>query len=109
MFVTDYILNHDPGYFKERLAKESVSKLFAFGSSLHSNNPKDIDLLIEIEGNDPLIKGESLINLWDFFEKYFKRKVDLLTPSCLKNPYLRDEIESSKQLIYAKGQQEVFA
>ena len=107
-YVTDYILSHKPATFYSKLKKEKVSALYAFGSSLHSENPNDIDLLIEVENEDPMERGESLLNLWDFFESYFKKKVDLLTPNSLRNPYIKEEIEKTKKLIYAKEQQGVF-
>jgi predicted nucleotidyltransferase len=33
--------------------------------------------------------------------------VDLLTPQSLRNPYLRDEIERTKQLIYDGAREQV--
>jgi predicted nucleotidyltransferase len=38
--------------------------------------------------------------LWDKFESFFQRKVDLLTYSSIRNPILRKSIDSSKTLIY---------
>jgi len=48
-----------------------------------------------------------LIDLWDKFEKFFQRKVDLLTISSIKNPILRKSIDSSKLLIYDGKEQKV--
>ncbi|MEQ9467733.1 MAG: nucleotidyltransferase domain-containing protein [Ekhidna sp.] len=107
-YITDYISSHDPRTFYAKLKKEKVGALYAFGSGLRSETPNDIDLLIEVENEDPLERGESLLNLWDYFESYFKKKVDLLTPNSLKNPYIKEEIEKTKKLIYAKEQQGVF-
>ncbi len=80
-----------------------VKYLYAFGSSVTDRfdaDKSDIDLLVEIEITDPLEKGEKLISLWDSFEVFFQRKVDLLTKSSIHNPYLRKSIDSSKILIY---------
>lgn len=85
------------------LCKEHcVGKLYAFGSSTRSdfNDESDIDLIVEIDSNDPLQKGEYLLSLWDKFETFFHRKVDLLTSNTIKNPYLKKNIEKSKVLIY---------
>jgi predicted nucleotidyltransferase len=60
----------------------------------------DLDLLVEIDTADPIERGETLMSLWDTFEMFFKRKVDLLTESSIHNPYLRDSIDSTKVLIY---------
>lgn len=105
MYIFDYISSHDPDEFEGKLKKEDVHKLFAFGSSLHSDNPNDIDLLIELNEGDPLKRGESLLELWDYFESFFGKRVDLLTPNSLKNPYLIDEIDKTKKLIYINEKQ----
>lgn len=88
-----------------------VKYLYAFGSSTNDNfDParSDIDLLVEIDEIDPLERGESLISLWDTFEDFFHRKVDLLTESSIKNPYLKKSIDSTKILIYDGKRAQVF-
>jgi len=49
---------------------------------------------------DPILRGELLIDIWDKFETFFQRKVDLLTFNSIKNPILRKNIDSTKILIY---------
>lgn len=87
----------------------NVRYLYAFGSSTSDtfdSSNSDIDLLVEIDAMDALDRGEKLISLWDTFERFFHRKVDLLTESSIKNPYLRKSIDSTKILIYdGKGAQ----
>jgi len=81
----------------------NVKYLYAFGSSTDERfDPmsSDIDLLVEIDSPDPIDRGEKLLSLWDLFEKFFNRKVDLLTESSVRNPYLKKSIESTKVLIY---------
>ncbi|CAM4056073.1 nucleotidyltransferase family protein [Gillisia hiemivivida] len=88
----------------------NVKNLYAFGSAtsdLFDENSSDIDLLIEIEENDPLERGEKLLAIWDKLEEFFQRKVDLLTQSSLKNPILRKNIDATKILIYDGKRQEV--
>jgi uncharacterized protein len=80
-----------------------VKYLYAFGSSTTDKfDPKssDIDLLVEIDSKDPVDRGEKLLSLWDLFENFFNRKVDLLTESSLRNPFLKKSIDSTKVLIY---------
>lgn len=89
--------------FKTLCKEHKVKYLYAFGSSTNGNfdsNKSDIDLLVEIDDPDPIERGEKLISLWDTFEVFFHRKVDLLTDSSIRNPYLRKNIDSSKILIY---------
>jgi predicted nucleotidyltransferase len=80
-----------------------VKYLYAFGSSISERfDPErsDIDLLVEIDSKDPLDRGEKLLSLWDLFEDFFNRKVDLLTESSIRNPFLKKSIDSTKVLIY---------
>jgi predicted nucleotidyltransferase len=80
-----------------------VKSLYAFGSSVGSDfdrNSSDIDLLIDIESEDPIEKGKNLMLVWDKFESFFNTKVDLLTNTSIKNPILKSNIDNSKVLIY---------
>lgn len=88
----------------------NVKHLYAFGSSITENfndDSSDIDLLIEIDNDDPIERGESLMNIWDKFELFFQRKVDLLTSASVKNPILKKNIEETRILIYDGEKQEV--
>lgn len=88
-----------------------VKNLYAFGSSItneFNEELSDIDLLIEIDKNDPIERGEILMNIWDKFEKFFQRKVDLLTNTSIKNPVLKKNIDSTKILIYDGKEQKIF-
>nr|WP_287493457.1 nucleotidyltransferase domain-containing protein [Candidatus Brachybacter algidus] len=73
-----------------------VKTLYAFGSSVNKNfkeESSDIDLLIELNTLDPILRGELLIDIWDKFETFFQRKVDLLTFNSIKNPIVRKNID----------------
>lgn len=88
----------------------NVKNLYAFGSATtdqFSENSSDIDLIIEIEENDPIERGEKLMAIWDKLEEFFQRKVDLLTQSSLKNPILKKNIDTTKILIYDGKSQQV--
>ena len=88
----------------------NVRNLYAFGSSItdrFDEESSDIDLLIEIDNDDPIERGESLMNIWDKFEQFFQRKVDLLTSTSIKNPILKEKIDSTKILIYDGQKQEI--
>lgn len=80
-----------------------VKNLYAFGSSVtgpFDEKTSDIDLLVEMEEGDPIERGENLMSLWDKFEEFFNRKVDLLTETSIRNPVLRKKIEATKVKIY---------
>ena len=88
-----------------------VEKLYAFGSSInHRFNEvsSDIDLLVTMDIDNPLERGEKLMSFWEELENLFNKKVDLLTPSSLKNPVLIKSIDKTKVLIYERSGQKVF-
>ena len=102
MIIKDQILK-DRKRFILLCRNHNVRYLYAFGSSVtgrFSENTSDIDLLVEIDSEDPVDRGEKLLELWDQFETFFRRKVDLLTESSIHNPYLRKSIDSTKVLIF---------
>jgi predicted nucleotidyltransferase len=91
--------------------QHKVSKIYAFGSSITDRfdpTKSDIDVVVELDIKDPIEYGEALLSLWDKFEVFFKRKVDLLTDDSINNPYLRKSIESTKKLIYDGQGEKVF-
>ena len=102
------------GNRKEQLAllcqKHRVSTMFVFGSFAKGSETinSDIDLLVDIAENDPIKKGELLMSLWDSLESFFSRKVDLLTPNSLQNPYLIKDIEQTKLLVFDGKEKEIF-
>ncbi|MGA9639567.1 nucleotidyltransferase family protein [Flavobacterium sp.] len=87
-----------------------VKNIYAFGSAVTENfneDSSDIDLLIEIDTEDPIERGENLMDIWDKLEDFFQRKVDLLTHSSIKNPILKKNIDSTKILLYDGKEQKV--
>ena len=97
--------------FRELCSSHQVRYIYAFGSSVtdrFDEEKSDIDLLVEVDAEDPVERGEKLMSLWDGLEALFLRKVDLLTDSSLKNPYLRKSIEATKVLIYDGSGEKVF-
>jgi len=81
----------------------NVKRLYVFGSintDTFDEQKSDIDLIVELDQMDPIEKGETLIKLWDRFEELFERKVDLLSKTKVRNPYLQKGIDTTKQLIY---------
>ena len=82
--------------------KHKVRKLFAFGSVLTKrfNDESDVDLLVAFD--KPEIK-DYFDNYFDFkysLEELLGRKVDLLEEQTLRNPYLKENVDAKKALIY---------
>jgi predicted nucleotidyltransferase len=98
-------------YFAVLCKDHKVKYLYAFGSSVSEKfdpTKSDIDLLVEIDSEDPVERGEKLLSLWDLFENFFNRRVDLLTDSSVRNPFLRKSIDSTKVLIYDGSGEKIF-
>jgi predicted nucleotidyltransferase len=80
-----------------------VKRFFTFGSintSDFDESNSDIDVIVELDIDNPIDKGETLMRIWDMLEEIFGRKVDLLSTSKVRNPYLQKGINETKKLIY---------
>jgi predicted nucleotidyltransferase len=91
--------------------QHQVKKLFAFGSSVtdHFDPEKsDIDVIAELDIEDPVEHGEILLTLWNNLELFFGRRVDLLTDELIQNPYLKKSLDATKKLIYDRQGEKVF-
>lgn len=80
-----------------------VKSLYTFGSV---NTPRftetsDIDLLIDFEPNISIEEyTDYFFLLREKLSELFKREIDLVTRRSLSNPFFRDDVEQSKQLLY---------
>ena len=98
MYIDDY--KND---LTQLCAKNKVKSLYVFGSVLTSrfDNNSDIDLIVDIDSTNPLEYADCYFNLKFALQDLFNRPVDLLENKAVRNNYLRQEIDNSKQLIYA--------
>ena len=80
-----------------------VRSLYVFGSVLTEqfNEKSDIDLVVDIDSNDPFDYADRYFNLKFALQDLLHRPIDLLENKAIKNPYIRHNIDSSKSLIYA--------
>lgn len=80
-----------------------IKRLVLFGSAARGElGPgSDIDLLVEFEeGHRPSLGG--MVNIRDALVDVFDgRQVDLATPTILRNPYRKKEIEKNMEELYA--------
>lgn len=81
-----------------------VRSLFAFGSiTTDKFRPdSDIDLVVDINENDPISYSDSYFNLKFQLEQLLKRQIDLLEQKAIRNPYLKEQIDTTKILIYGE-------
>ena len=90
--------------------KYRVVRLYAFGSVLTDRfHPRwsDVDLQVVLEPMPPLERGGNLNHLWHDLQDLFGRQVDLLTDQPIENPYFREELDSTKQLIYEQKSEDL--
>ena len=82
--------------------KYKVARLFVFGSVLTDNfkNNSDIDFLVDFAGVDLYEYADNYFDFKESLESLLKRQVDLLEEKAIKNPFLRQSIDSTKQKIY---------
>ena len=82
-----------------------VRALFAFGSVTTEKFrvDSDIDLVVDIDENDPISYSDKYFNLKFQLEEILKRQIDLLEQKAIRNRYLKSEIERTKVQIYGKG------
>ncbi len=82
--------------------KHKVAHLFAFGSVLTSrfSSTSDVDLLVDFENVELYDYADNYFDFKQSLEHLFKREVDLMEDSAIKNPFLRQSIDANKYLIY---------
>ena len=81
-----------------------VLRLALFGSAARSDfNPEtsDLDFLVEFCPMPPREHARSYFGLMQELERLFKRNIDLVEASAVRNPYIRRNIEASQVPVYA--------
>ncbi len=98
------ILNQHIEQIKRLCELNKVSALFAFGSVLTDkfSSGSDIDLVVEIDDNDPISYSEKYFNLKFQLEEMLKRQIDLLEQKAIRNRFLKNEIDRTKVQIYER-------
>lgn len=81
-----------------------VRKLWVFGSILTSrfNDDSDVDLCVDFDW-DNISLLDSANNFFGFqeaLESLLERKIDITDDSAVRNPYFREELNETRQLIY---------
>ena len=90
------IIEKNIGKIRESCVKHKVSKLYVFGSVLKEkfNENSDIDLLVDFDEMDVFQYADNYFDLKFALEKKLNRKIDLLEKKAIKNPYLKQSIDS---------------
>jgi predicted nucleotidyltransferase len=97
-----YLIQKNIDKIRSLCERHGVLNLFVFGSVLSKNFTKksDIDFIVNFSEVDLYDYATNYFDFKEALEKLLKRKVDLLEDKAINNPYLRQSIDNSKQLIY---------
>ena len=82
--------------------KHKVSSLYLFGSYSkgNANENSDVDLLVQFGNVDLLNYFDNFIDLKIKLEKLLGKPIDLVENKTIRNPFLKESIEQSQELIY---------
>ncbi len=96
------ILNQHIDQIKKLCELNKVRTLFAFGSvtTERFRPDSDIDLVVDIDENDPISYSDKYFNLKFQLEEILKRQIDLLEQKAIRNRFLKSEIDRTKVQIY---------
>ncbi len=88
----------------EACARHGVARLEVFGSGLRADvrpDNSDLDLLVELKPMEPYARVEAYFGLLNDLRDLLNRKIDLVMVGAVKNRYIAQDIERTKQLLYA--------
>src|SRR5438552_4136411 len=81
-----------------------VARLEVFGSAVRDDfkpRESDLDLLVEFKPMEPYARVEAYFGMRDELRALLQREIDLVMVGAVKNLYIAQEIERTKQLVYA--------
>ena len=84
--------------------RHHVARLDVFGSVLRSDyrpGESEIDLLVEFQPLDPASLYKAYFALLNDLRVGLASRVDLVMADAVRNPYVKQTIEASRQQIYA--------
>ncbi len=84
--------------------RHNVARLDVFGSALRDDfrpGESDFDLLVEFRPMDPFTLADAYFGLLDELRTALDSKVDLVMADALKNRYIAENVQRTKQALYA--------
>ena len=78
--------------------------MYSFGSvnTTKFTQDSDIDLVVDFRIEDPIEYTENYFDLKFGLERILNRRIDLLESKAIKNPFLRQNIDKTKVLVYGQ-------
>lgn len=96
------IEEHRPG-LAALCRRFKVKRLYLFGSAARDSfqsEASDLDFLVALDESSPAEYAENYFGLAQELERLFGRRVDLVTERSVRNPYFREVLETTRQLLY---------
>jgi len=84
--------------------KHRVQRLFAFGSALREDfrpRKSDVDLLVEFKPMDGYERATAYFDMLEELEAALGVRVDLVMVGAVKNRYIAEDIERTREILYA--------
>jgi predicted nucleotidyltransferase len=96
------ILNTYKDQINELCETHKVRHLYAFGSVLSTkfNADSDIDLIVDFKDIDVKDYADNYFDLKFSLQDILKRPIDLLESQAIKNPYFKQVVDQTKELVY---------
>ena len=82
----------------------NVSRLELFGSAAtgeYRPEQSDLDFLVEFHDLPEGRYADAYFGLQEALEEIFDSSVDLIVDSAIENPYFRESVNNTRQLLYA--------
>jgi predicted nucleotidyltransferase len=108
VLVTELVERHRAA-LADLCRRYGVERLYLFGSgtSDHLQPGSDLDFLVEMADRQPnAAYARRYLGFAEELEHLFARRVDLLTEQAVRNPYLRREIQATRELVYGEPLEE---
>ena len=88
----------------ELCRRHHVLRLAVFGSATRDDfdaERSDLDFLVDFEPLPPGGYADAFFGLLESLERLFGRPVDLVVASAIRNPYFRESVLTTQELLYA--------
>jgi hypothetical protein len=106
--VTELVERHRAA-LSDLCRRYGVKRLYLFGSGVSDGlqPSSDLDFLVEMADRQPTAAyAHRYLDFADELERLFARRVDLVTEQAIRNPYLRREIQATRELVYGDPREE---
>ena len=94
---------------RELCRRFRVERLYLFGSATENRfapQRSDFDFLVALENAPASEYSDNFLGLANALEQLLGRRVDLVTEDSIRNPYFKEAVMASRQIVYDARQQE---